>query len=671
MSESPAKLDNNLDDRATKKSTNISRRTFIKIGAVTAVAAGLGMWSRYAYAGVGGGGWGNNGGTASVGSHFGEDGGWAYSYDGCVWLSVSSNATVTRMSELLTEIEVSAYYANAGIWNPTWYTDFPDTHVETYISNGSAWVASAYQFCDTTYDSWGYHGPYLTHAHTVRRESGDWWSYAGVHAWCNAADNANGINAWAQGQQLIPHHNLNDDKSWRNKIFTMTPRCSPNLRLDVAAGQTGNGSNIFFWEPLDTTNQCWIACGGPYGLTTIEPAHVDTNMCVDSGDTAPWSQGTSVHLWSYVGGTNQALWLHNKGDGYHYPVFHHSGFAMSCSGAGSANGTNAIHHNAFMNNGGASDLACNYKLEEAVFRERAEGAMTVSGTPKPGETLTLANPNEKCIPYNYPGTNGMLYKYTWYRGATKGAKTTVVQAESETSSYTVTAADEGKYLTAVVSAYSRFWGIKYKGEVQLPSILVPDPSVTVSYIVDGGMDACFSEKIRKGSAYNVNTAANEAAAKVGCSGLDGWYTDKLYTKKFENGTVVNEDLALYSRNSLNVEYGYTRQTKDLLSAHQFYKDKAFNAPYDTLALEGIPPKASYWYGDTLNLPAFAYGSLYCKTNLIGKEILAIPFEGYWLNDDQSGVPKGANTKIALKGSIKIHVGFGLVTGDGIKNINNG
>lgn len=195
------------------------------------------------------------------------------------------------------------------------------------------------------------------------------------------------------------------------------------------------------------------------------------------------------------------------------------------------------------------------------------------------------------------------------------------------------------------------------------------PIPRINYYVDGEPDAVFAEQISSG-AYSVNPKATAAGTRANCAGFDGWYTDAACASRFVDGTIVSAALNLYGRNSVNVEYGYTNQTEDLLLAHQFYKDAAFSAPYDTAASEGVPAKASYWYGDTLTLPVFAYEALYCRTNLIGKDVLAIPFEGYWLNDRQSGVPKGANTKIALKGSTKVYIGFGLVIGDGIKNVGN-
>ncbi len=90
----------------------ISRRAFLGLGGTAALT--LLLAPRLAWGGVGGGSWGNAGGTAYPGSHFGYDGGWGYSSNGKVWLAVSSNATIGRMTELFVEIAVTSYYANGG-----------------------------------------------------------------------------------------------------------------------------------------------------------------------------------------------------------------------------------------------------------------------------------------------------------------------------------------------------------------------------------------------------------------------------------------------------------------------------------------------------------------------------------------------------------------------------
>lgn len=585
----PETTPNNAESKA------FSRRAFLGLAGIASLSMFLPVTK--AFAGVGGGGWGNNWGTAFIGSGFGCDGDWGYSSDGNVWLSVSANCSVTRMSELLVEMSVTSYYANAGVWSPTWYTDYADTHVDSYIRNeGGTWVSSTSGFYDTIYDSWDYHGPYVTDIHTVRREAWDWWAIAGVRAWCDSPDSAYGINTTAEAAQLMPHHTLNDDKSWRNRIFTITPRCSPNLRLDVSGGSTGFGANINFWESTDTTNQCWTACGGTDNLTVIEPVHINSNMCLDNPGNQ-WGNGDNVYLGDWHGGYNECIWLHDIGNGYHYPVFHHSGMALDCAGASTTNGTNAQIHNSYMHSGSSGNAACNYKLEEVTFRERSAGDTTITGTPEAGCALTPADPNATCLPYNYPSTSGMFYKYTWYRGSTKGAKENVVQAESETAHYTVQQSDEDKWLTCVVSAYTRYWGIKYKGEVTYESLYIPNPYITITYYADDSTQPVHSEQTRKGTPYSVNIAATNKGTKPDCAGFDGWYTDKTYKTKYVDKTALSTDLNLYARNKITLEYATASNAFILTAGITFFSDEACSVPLDLTKL--YPAKATYFYGSTI------------------------------------------------------------------------
>lgn len=579
----------------------ITRRALLSLAAM----AGLSMFLPAGRAfGVGGGGWGSNGGWAYIGATFGYDGDWGYSKNKTVWLSVRASCEVRRMSELLCEISVTSYYANGGKWSPTWSTDYPDTHVRSLITNSdqTVWLSSATGFYDTTYDNSSYHGPYVTDVHTIRRESYDYEVKCAVNAWCDSPDNAYGIDTYAIASQWIPHHVLNDDKSWRLKIFTMQPKSSPGYYLDASGGGVGNGTNLNFWEKLDTTSQCWIACNGARGLTVLEPAHVaDANMCIDhSGGAADvWGSAYNVHLWSYLGNDNQLLWLHDLGNGYHYPVFHHSGMALDHVGSSCSNGTQSIMWNSYAAHGTAG-ATCSYKLEEVTWKERFDGAMTVAGSPMAGEALTPADPNEKCIPYNYPGTKGMYYKYTWYRGEEEGSLTTVVQGPSETGPYVVQREDEGSFLTCVVEARTRYWDIKYKGEVTCPSTFVPYSKATVSYYADGEADPCFEEESQIKDPYNVNPDASVAATRADCAGLEGWYVDEACTVHYSDGSVLQGDLKLFARNKLTLGYATASNAFIRAEAKDFYVDEACTSPLDADAEAALyPGESTRYYGDTV------------------------------------------------------------------------
>ena len=122
-------------DAVQPRDRAIARRRFLGLGGAAALS--LLLAPRLAWGGVGGGSWGSAGATAHPGSHFGYDGGWGYSSNGKVWLAVSCNATVGRMTELFLEVSVTSYYANGGVWSPTWFTDYPDTHVDSFVRNGA------------------------------------------------------------------------------------------------------------------------------------------------------------------------------------------------------------------------------------------------------------------------------------------------------------------------------------------------------------------------------------------------------------------------------------------------------------------------------------------------------------------------------------------------------
>ena len=64
----------------------MTRRAFLAAG--TAVGLSWLAGTKVAWGGVGGGGWGAIGSVAAPGNHFGYDGGWGYSDNGKVWLSV-------------------------------------------------------------------------------------------------------------------------------------------------------------------------------------------------------------------------------------------------------------------------------------------------------------------------------------------------------------------------------------------------------------------------------------------------------------------------------------------------------------------------------------------------------------------------------------------------------
>ncbi|MBX9032895.1 RICIN domain-containing protein [Gordonibacter massiliensis (ex Traore et al. 2017)] len=584
---------------------SIARRTFLGLGGAAALS--LLLAPRLAWGGVGGGSWGEVGAVAHPGSHFGYDGGWGHSSNGCVWLAVSCNATVGRMTELFLEMSVTSYYANGGIWSPTWFTDYPDTHVDSFVRNESgAWMSSTSGFYDTVYDCASFQGPYATHALRVRREAWDWWAWAGVRAWCDSPDSAYGIDTTAEASQLIPRHPLADDRSWQGKIATLRPEAAPHLRLDASEGGTANGTNMLAWGASDYTNQHWLVLTSAQGRTCLVPVHTGSAPLFADVSSNDWNDGDNVHLWQGTGGWNQSFWLHDLGTGYHLIVPECSGCAFDLYGGGQANGTNVVQWNCY---GNWDNPNQHWMLEEPLFREREPGAMTLSGIDgageaEPGAVLAPADPDQACLPRNYPGTAGMFYRYAWYRGVAPGERTVLAREASEDPAYKVTEADEDAYLTCVVKAHARYGDVPYRGEVATASVRVRSRHARIRFFADGAGEPCFVDEAERGCSYEPPRAAQAAAVKPGCSGVDGWYRDAGCAEAYVDGSLVEGDLDLFARNRVELSYAMAGSSCLLASSHAYFFDEAAEHPLlDPQVL--LPPPASLHYGDRVT---FARGA---------------------------------------------------------------
>lgn len=613
---------------------SIARRTFLGLGGAAALS--LLLAPRLAWGGVGSGSWGDAGGTARPGAHFGYDGGWGYSSNGCVWLAVSCNATIGRMTELFLEVSVASYYANGGIWSPTWFTDYPDTHVDSFVRNESgAWMSSTSGFYDTVYDCASFQGPYATHALRVRREAWDWWAWAGVRAWCDSPDSAYGIDATAEASQLIPHHPLVDDRSWQGKIATLRPGAAPHLRLDASGGGTVNGTNILAWSASDCTNQHWLVLTSAQGRTCLVPVHTGSAPLFADVSSNDWNDGDNVHLWQGTGGWNQSFWLHALGTGYHLIVPECSGCALDLCGGGQADGTNVAQWNCY---GNWDNPNQHWMLEEPLFREREPGAMALAGVDgageaEPGTVLAPIDPDRACLPRNYPGTAGMFYRYAWYRGEAPGDRAESVREASEDPAYEVAEADEGAYLVCVVKAYARYGDVPYRGEVETASVRVRSSRALVRCFADGDAEPCFVDEPGRGSAYTLPQAAWKAAAKPDCAGVDGWYRDAACTEAYVDGSLVDEDFDLFARNRVELSYAMADPSCLLGSPRAYFLDEALEQPLlDPSTL--FPPSASLHYGDRA---AFARGASAWYEDM-GRVREASCAQGAYAEADASGPP---------------------------------
>lgn len=567
----------------------MTRRTFIGLGGAAALIALFG-W-RSAWGGVGGGAWGEYGAEAYPGSHFGYDAGWSYSYDGCVWLSASCNCTVGRMTELFMEVSVDAYVACGGIWYPTWSPDMPDTPTYAYIRNEQGtWLASAYWIIDTTYDH-DYYERMTGASLRVARQDTDW------RCWCGAdirglGGNAPGTHSVAEAPQLVPHHVLSDDRSWHGKIVTLQPRAAEHLFAGVPGAHVGGGSNVAAWSASQMTDQHWIVLESAQGRSRLVCVRTGLAPLVLDVSGGVWDDGTNLQLWIDNSSAAQSYWVHSLGEGYYLMVPECSGCGVDLYAGGQADGTNIVQWNCFNKWGNANQ---NWKLSEPLFRERDNETMAVSGNPELGGVLLPADPAEVCIPCNYPGTAGMYYRYTWYRGSEEGSFFQVAQAASEQANYAVTEADEGFFLTCVVKAYTRFGEVPYKGQVVVPSVFVPSSRVTVSFFVDDDIEPCLQVTERRGQPFNVPQQARNVAVKPDCAGVDGWYRDREGTVLFEEGSSLEEDLSLFARNWVTLEYSMAERSCLGASSRNFFLDEALTVPLSD-ASEVLPSSEIQFYG---------------------------------------------------------------------------
>ncbi|WP_080802103.1 RICIN domain-containing protein [Arabiibacter massiliensis] len=543
--------------------------------------------------------------SAYPGNNFGYDSGWGYSSDDKVWLSVRCDATVGRMTELYLEMSVKSYYANGGVWSPTWFTDYPDTHVWTYIMDGMSGdrLSSKRGFYDTTYDSSSYHGPYVTDVHRIERRAYDWTAYAVVNAWCDSPDHANGIDITAEAGQIVPAHALVDDASWHGKIVTMRPEAAPHLYMDVAGGGVESGSNVFGWRLSDFTNQHWIALESDYGHTRFVPVHIGDvyrQLDIKGGD---WFDDDTAQI--YDGNTTkaQSFYVHDLGTGYHLIVAECSGCALDLNGGGPDNGTDISQWNCFDDWDNPNQ---HWLIEEPVFKTRDGGPLRLeaSGAIEPGAVVGVAeDPNAACVPYNYPGTDGMFYKYEFLRFPSDPGPDfaqweggDVVRAASTDNSYQVGEADAGAFIVCVVTAWTRWTAnVKYRGQAVTGALEVLLPMVDVRFFADGDAEPCFEATVRRGEAFSVPQEAWDAAAKPECAGVEGWFVDAACSVRFADGSVVSEPLDLFAFNRVKLVYAQAETSCLLKEGRECYLDENLTEP----AGEGdvLPPKRELRHGD--------------------------------------------------------------------------
>ncbi len=569
-----------------------TRRAFMALGGVTALSLFLGY--RFAWGKVGGGAWGSYGGTASPGVRFGYDAGWAYSYDGTVWMSASCNCTVGRMTELFLEIGVDAYVACNGVWNPTWSPDMPDTPTYAYLrDDAGTWLTSRYWIIDTTYDHDWYAFMVGASLRIPRREN-DW------RCWCGAdikdlGGNAPGTHTIAEAPQQIPRHVLVNDRSWEGHVVTLRPRAAGHLRADVVGGGRGDGTAVVGWSEADATNQNWIVLSSAQGRTCFVPVHTGGSPLFLDVEGGTWDDGARLQVWPGNGSLAQSYYLHVLDNGYYLIVPECSGCALDLSEGGQHDGTRVVQWNCWGNWHNANQ---NWKVEEPEFRERVPGLLKASGEGVVGNTLVVSDPADACLPRNYPGTSGMFYRYAWYRGIAPGMCSELARKADERQGYVVGKDDVGCYLTCVVTAHTRYRDIKYRGKVTLPSVFVRDSHVTIRYFADGEADPCFEEQVLIGAFHTVPDHAWRAGEKPSCIAFDGWYGNSAGTDRYEGGVAEGESFDLYGFNLVELAYGLTDRAFSLMSERVCFLDEMLTIPFSQS--DALPPASRHRYGDRVS-----------------------------------------------------------------------
>lgn len=577
-----------MDKQQQEPRTMLSRRTFVGVGGAALLSL---LFFPHVAWGVGKGAWGNCGKAAKPGSTFGYDAKWSYSDNKKVWLSASCHCKVGRMTELFLEIKVDAYVACGGVWNPTWSPDIPDTPTYAYIRDASGkWLTSKYWIIDTTYDHDSYE--YMVGASLrIPRRASDWT------CWCGAdikglGGSAPGTHSVAEASQKIPRYTVKDDGRWKNKIVTIRPRAAERLYLDVAKGSKAKGANVAGWSATHKTNQNWVLIKSPQGRSALVPVHVGDDSLYLDVKGGVWDDKANIQLWTRNGNASQSFFLHSLGDGYHLMVFECSGCALDLAGGGQKDGTNFAQWNCY---GNWKNRNQHMKLEEPVFAPRSAGSFKVSGDARVGGTLTPSDPNATCYPYNHPGTNGMRYRYAWYRSSDSSKRGTLVQGPGNVAARVAVEEDAGTYLTCVVTAYAAFRSTPYKGEVAAKAVRVAGLRAEVRFFVDGEAEPCCTCEAERGLPFSIPQSAWSSAERPECAGVDGWYLDAACERPFADGSAIDADTDLYARNRVELTYAHADNSCLNRANRRYFADEDLSEPLS--AADALPTAIVLHYGD--------------------------------------------------------------------------
>ena len=218
-------------------------------------------------------------------------------------------------------------------------------------------------------------------------------------------------------------------------IYTLTPQCAPNARLDVQDGSSADGANIQIYEQNGSSAQQFSLSyvgGGCYTITALCSNKV---LDVYSGNT---SSGTNVTQYSSHGGDNQKWVLFNAGSGYYYicPKVN-TNLALDVYNAGSSGANVQIWERNASN-------AQKWKLDRT--------SIAVSGLSLSQSSLTLQTGGSQTITATVSPADATDKTVTWSSNNTSvatvsGGKVTAVKAGSAT----ITATAGGKAASCTVT----------------------------------------------------------------------------------------------------------------------------------------------------------------------------------------------------------------------------
>jgi hypothetical protein len=390
--------DPSQEELSLRKSRNISRR-----GAAILFGAAIASWflPKFAFADVGGGAWGNANGTASPGTGFGFDNGWAVWTDGTGWVSGSVNVTCDWATELYYHFVVRMFIACGGSCVTDWSTGQcwipeaqPDTNLATCINyghrdcdgmqnisealcNGRPYIPYQCDLIDSGYKQ------VMQDGYTLRRKSSNLWAAFtaafDTYGFDQAVHNSgNNLDQDTSIGQSIPALQIANDTSLRGKIVRLIPYSSGAHCLDVASDFNGvgttNNSVVQLWQYYGSTSQNYYVGASNGGLNAFAPIHAINNGQYLDQTNGRCDENAAVETYTGNGSMAQDWWCYNLAtyNGVDYsPVFNFLEYYARYTDLQSAFGLDAhalLDH--FVNHGIPEGRIGNNKFDWMAYKAR-------------------------------------------------------------------------------------------------------------------------------------------------------------------------------------------------------------------------------------------------------------------------------------------------------------